>query len=224
MVNKIFESRIKMSKREPAGLPEKNNGVSVIICCYNSADRLLQTLKHLANQNVPDGLSWEILLVDNASTDRTTERALEIWNQLLPGSMMLRVMQEPKPGQQFARISGAKAAKYDLLIFCDDDNWLNPDYISFSSKTMQQNELVGAAGGQNEPATEADHYPEWFEVYKDKYALGIPAARSGDVTVRGFILGAGMLTRKSLFLDMYQEKYPSLLKGRRGKPDHRRRF
>src|SRR6202035_5061082 len=112
MVNNIFESRIKMSKRESAGLQEKNNGVSVIICCYNSVDRLPQTLKHLANQNVPDGLSLEILLVDNASTDHTAERALEIWNQLLPGSMILRVIQEPKPGQQFARISGAKAAKY----------------------------------------------------------------------------------------------------------------
>src|SRR4249919_3030237 len=89
---------------------EKNHGISVIICCYNSSDRLAQTLEHLSRQIVPRQLSWEILLVDNASTDDTAEKALAIWNRLLPGSQILCVLTETNPGQQFARIRGVKEA------------------------------------------------------------------------------------------------------------------
>jgi glycosyltransferase involved in cell wall biosynthesis len=206
-----------MTQQEPTQGQDKDPGVSVIICCYNSADRLPETLAHLAKQSVPNGLHWEILVIDNASTDFTAEKALEIWNRLLPGSAILRVLRESKPGQQFARTRGAKEASYDLLIFCDDDNWLDPGYVFFSSQAIRQDERYGAAGGQNEPATDAEHYPDWFETYRDKYALGIPANQSGDVGHRGFVIGAGMLTRRSLFLEMYQDKFPSLLNGRKGK-------
>lgn len=191
-------------------------GVSVIMCCYNSEARLQETLTHLARQNVPQDIFWEILVVDNASTDYTGSLAQEIWRQLMPASSILRIIQELRPGQQFARIRGAQEARYEILVFCDDDNWLDPHYISQSEKTMWQNVRIAAAGGQNLPETNAENYPVWFESYRDKYALGIPASRSGYATQRGFVLGAGMVTRRSLFLEMYQEKYPSLLKGRKG--------
>jgi glycosyltransferase involved in cell wall biosynthesis len=196
--------------------PDSPEGISVIICCYNSADRLPQTLKHLAAQKIPPELNWEIILIDNASNDQTAESAVNIWKSLSGLSSRLKIFFEAKPGQQFARLRGVKEAKYDLIIFCDDDNWLDSSYLFFASETMRRNKNIGAAGGQNRPATDADEYPEWFDEYSDKYALGIPAPKSGDITSRGFVLGAGMVTRKSLFLDMYQEKYPSLLKGRKG--------
>lgn len=205
-----------MAIGKPKEIQEQNHGVSVIICCFNGTDRLPATLTHLARQNVPGHLSWEILLVDNASTDHTAEVAVHLWRELSPGKEILRIIPEPRPGQLYARISGARLAKYDLLVFCDDDNWLDSNYISACSEILRQNKQTGAAGGQNTPATNADRYPEWFETYKDKYALGVPAGRSGDVSLRGFVLGAGMLTWRSLFLDMYQQKYPSLLKGRKG--------
>ena len=205
-----------MDVGKPKKIQENNRGVSVIICCFNSTDRLPATLTHLAHQHVPGNLPWEILLVDNASTDQTAELAVNLWRELAPGNDILRIVAEPRPGQLYARISGARLAKYDLLVFCDDDNWLGSNYISACSEIMQENKQIGAAGGQNAPATNADQYPDWFETYKDKYALGAPSDRSGDVTPRGFVLGAGMLTWKALFLDMYQKKYPSLLKGRKG--------
>ncbi|GAA0558624.1 hypothetical protein GCM10009415_45760 [Chitinophaga japonensis] len=76
--------------------------------------------------------------------------------------------------------------------------------------------MIGAAGGQNFPVTNVGAYPEWFEEYKDKYAVGVPAEESGDVSHRGFVLGAGLVTRKSLFLQVFDNRYPSLLNGRNG--------
>lgn len=50
-------------------------GVSVVIPSYNGADRLPATLAHIAAQRVPPGLEWEVVLVDNASSDGTAEAA-----------------------------------------------------------------------------------------------------------------------------------------------------
>jgi glycosyltransferase involved in cell wall biosynthesis len=190
-------------------------GISVIVCCYNSAARLHGTLERLAGQKVPEQLNWEVILLDNASTDDTAAFAVATWKQL-NGPDVLRILSESKPGQMYARITGTRAARYDLLIFCDDDNFLGPDYIFYADQTMRMNRDIGAAGGQNTPTTDAAEYPEWFETYQDKYALGIPSSQSADVTHRGFVLGAGMVTRKNLFLEMYADKYPSLLRGRKG--------
>jgi glycosyltransferase involved in cell wall biosynthesis len=191
-------------------------GISVIICCYNSAARLPKTLSHLAQQIVSVHLNWELIIVDNASTDQTAQTAKEIWKDLNQEPGILKVLREERPGQQYARLKGVKESLYDLTVFCDDDNWLAPDYLSLASEIMQNDETIGASGGFNKPATDANGFPDWFDSYSDKYALSIPGTATGDVSNRGFVLGAGMITRKKLFLEMYQDKYPSLLKGRKG--------
>jgi glycosyltransferase involved in cell wall biosynthesis len=205
-----------MQQPEPTIKQSSLQGISVIVCCYNSVVRLPDTLAHLARQNVSGNLKWELLIVDNASTDQTAETARRIWAGLKQKAGILRVLHESKPGQQFARLRGANESSYDLIIFCDDDNWLDPEYLNLASEIMRSNDTIGAAGGFNMPATDAGQYPDWFNSYSDKYALSIPGTQTGDVSGRGFVLGAGMVTRKSLFLNMYPDKYPSLLKGRKG--------
>ena len=58
---------------------ERPVGVSVVICCHNSTERLSPTLAHLAAQQVPDGVDWEVLLIDNMSTDGTADMARSLW-------------------------------------------------------------------------------------------------------------------------------------------------
>jgi glycosyltransferase involved in cell wall biosynthesis len=191
-------------------------GVSVIICCYNSAARLPATLQHLAQQILPPGFSMEIILVNNASTDNTVSLAEETWKKFDLKNGQSKVVDEPKAGQMFARIKGAQEAKFETLVFCDDDNWLDENYVSLAYRLLQKDRMIGAGGGQNLPFTNADAYPEWFEEYKDKYAIGVPAEKSGDVTYKTFVLGAGLITRRFLFLKIFDDKYPSLLNGRDG--------
>ncbi|MGX5816680.1 glycosyltransferase [Chitinophaga lutea] len=195
--------------------PAKDIAVSVIICCYNGAERLPDTLRHLAAQRTPEGFAWEIILADNASTDGSARIAQEIWQAAGP-SGELRIVEEPKAGQMYARRTGVKAARAECIIFCDDDNWLHEDYVYLAKKMMDEHPEAGAGGGQNHPVTDAPAWPDWFDHYKDKYATGVPASASGDVTFRGFVLGAGMVTRRSLFLHAAGERYPSLLNGRDG--------
>lgn len=191
-------------------------GASVIICCYNSEGKIPLALKHLQQQIVPEDFFWEIIIVNNASTDNTVEIIQNIWKQATPANADCRIIHESRPGQMHARITGAQHAKYECLIFCDDDNLLDENYIIIAHEVIFKKESIGAAGGQNLPVTDAVAYPAWFDEYGHYYAIGIPAKKSGDITGRGFILGAGMVTRCSLFLKMFDERYPSLLKGRNG--------
>jgi len=194
----------------------KPPGVSVIICCYNSASRLYETLQHLSQQEVPENFLWEIILVNNASTDNTVELATEAWKSFNRNDNIFRIVEEQQPGQMFARKKGVKEAAYEHVIFCDDDNRLDKHYVFYAHATLLKDNNIGAAGGQNLPVTNAEKYPDWWEPYRDKYALGIPARESGDVSHRGFVLGAGLVTRRALFLQAFDDKYPSLLNGRNG--------
>src|SRR5688572_10602380 len=99
------------------------NGISVIICCYNSSSRLPETLKHLANQSVPGKINWELIVVNNASTDNTASVAETEWakyNLEIP----LHVVDQPVPGQSAARDKGYEVASHEYLLYVDDDNWL----------------------------------------------------------------------------------------------------
>jgi glycosyltransferase involved in cell wall biosynthesis len=105
-----------------------SSGISVIICCHNSSLRLPETLAHLARQVVPSGLSVEAVVVDNASEDGTGETAYGEWSRL-HAPFELSIVKEPKAGLSHARRSGLRRARHSVVIFCDDDNWLGPDYV-----------------------------------------------------------------------------------------------
>jgi hypothetical protein len=59
----------------------------------------------------------------------------------------------PGPGLAYARRRGVMEAAYEYIVFCDDDNWLAPDYLSIAREILFDPK-VGAAGGQAEPEFE----------------------------------------------------------------------
>jgi glucosyl-dolichyl phosphate glucuronosyltransferase len=134
--------------------------ISVIIPTFNRCNQLRIALKSILNQNyhVQD---FEILIVDNASTDKTkqiTEAAIAAYS-----SHHVYYIYEPEPGLLSGRHRGALEAKGEILIFIDDDveadtEWLKAIYESFSDPTIH---LVG---GRNLPKYEVEPPPwlEWF--------------------------------------------------------------
>lgn len=196
--------------------PDQHYGISIIVCCYNSANRLPETIRHLAQQVIPQNMGFEVLLVNNASTDNTVQEATRLWADHPGDPASFRIVHEARPGQNHARRKGVESAIHPFVVFCDDDNWLHRDYAQTACKRLAGDNTIGAVAGQNHPVTDAAQYPDWWPAYQDKYALGTPAATSGDISERGFVLGAGMATRRQLFLDMYPPEHPTLLKGRSG--------
>ena len=189
------------------------NGVSVIICCYNSSSRIVPTLEHLLKQKVSDNISWEVVIVNNASKDDTVEAAKEIWkrNQV---TIPLSMVEQPIPGLSYAREKGIEKSTYEYLLFCDDDNWLDENYVSNVFNIMKENECIGALGGQGIPYFETDP-PKSILKYACTYATGPQGAGTGEVGYP-LVYGAGCTYRKSAILKLFNSGFKYQLTGRSG--------
>lgn len=190
------------------------SGVSVIVCCYNSASRLEETIRHLALQQVSENIRWEIIIINNASTDNTYETAIRECQRYPQLLNRFSVVNEPRPGLSFARERGINLSTYAYIIFCDDDNRLAADYIDLSYQIMENNLTIGALGGQSDAVTDISHFPDWFEAVKGSYAVGKQAEKSRFLTKS--LWGAGLITRKKLYHYCFPKEFPSYLTGRNG--------
>jgi glycosyltransferase involved in cell wall biosynthesis len=189
-------------------------GISVVICCYNSAQRLPETLRHLAAQDHTDDILWEVVVIDNASTDETAHIAAELWSRR--NSIPLRVIHEPQQGLSYARRRGFLEATYPLVSFIDDDNWVSPEWVKTVAEIMSAHPDVGACGGASEAMPEISP-PSWFDYCQDAYAVGQQAERSADVTwTRGFLWGAGLSIRKQAWQQLIDKGFLPLLSDRQG--------
>ena len=186
-----------------------NQGVSVIICCYNSATRLPETLRHIANQIT--SVNYEVIVVDNSSMDNTGDIAVEEWGKLSK-SVVLNLVTETTPGLSAARAKGIATAKFEYLIFCDDDNWLAPNYVSDVYEMFEKDSTIGIIGGNGSPVTDSQ-LPFWFEKFIHGYAAFPQSDKSQFVSG---VYGAGMATRKTCFYVISDNNFESLLSDRKG--------
>jgi glycosyltransferase involved in cell wall biosynthesis len=193
----------------------KHAGVSVVVCCHNSAQRLPQVITHLAAQETPAELAWEVVVVDNSSTDETSALARRMWAQTRRPEE-LRVEHEARPGLSYARRTGICRSRYSCIVLCDDDNLLDADYITTAFRVLEEYPGVGAAGGQARPVADAP-LPDWFHERAWSFAVGRQARASGDVTFsRGFLWGAGLVLRAAPIRHLYATGWVPLLHDRRG--------
>jgi len=127
--------------------------ISVIIPTFNPHPGLFrETIDGLLAQSLsPD--QWECLVVDNNSM-------MPIQLPADVGSTW-RVVSEKKPGLSWARKKGIEEARNHILVFVDDDNVLNPEYLRNAVAFMHSHPMVGILGGRNLARYEADP-PPWF--------------------------------------------------------------
>lgn len=185
-------------------------GISIVICTYNGAKRLPQTLQHIAQQRVKADIPWELIIVNNASTDNTARIAEMIW-QRYDCKVPFAIVHQPVPGLSFAREMGFSKARYNYILMCDDDNWLHEDYVSIAYEVMQKNKRCAVLGGNGSFVYESTP-PAWLSAYS-LYAGGPQAPRSGRAT-HDRLYGAGSVLRKSAYYAIYQAGFRSLLADR----------
>jgi glycosyltransferase involved in cell wall biosynthesis len=175
-------------------------GISVVICCYNSAQRITPTLQHLFLQKEISLSSWEIIIVNNCSTDNTVEVATMLWKSFAEDKPPFKIIDEITPGLSVARKKGIEASDFDYVLFCDDDNWLNENYLSVALSTMQNSPAIGVLGGKGIPVFENSEPPYFWVNQYHTLAVGKQSNINGDITDgRGVLYGAGMILNKSAY-------------------------
>ena len=117
---------------------------SVIICTHNRCEALARTLDSLSKMCVPTDLMWELLVIDNNSSDRTPEI---IRSFMTPGATLpLKYFFEPVPGVSHARNRGVRESHGAIIAFVDDDVEVTRGWLREVRNAFQQYDPVCVGG------------------------------------------------------------------------------
>jgi len=100
---------------------------TVVLCTYNRAHLLADALTALRAQQVPDGVNWEILVVDNNSDDHTKQVVASFAES---AAVPVRYVFEPQQGVSHARNRGIGEARGQLIAFTEDDALPTSDWLA----------------------------------------------------------------------------------------------
>jgi len=134
--------------------------ISVLICTYNRTDSLRVTLESLARMSVPLDLAWELIVVDNNSTDDTRAVVEEFART---SSLNVRYLFEGQQGKSIALNTGVRSAKGEIIAFTDDDVIVHPQWIADIKATFEKFACLGVAG-RIVPVWEHGPKPSWAEM------------------------------------------------------------
>jgi glucosyl-dolichyl phosphate glucuronosyltransferase len=174
--------------------------ITVVLCTFNRCRSLPQALESVAAQALPDSFEWEVIVVDNNSSDQTRQVA-ENYFRKYPGRF--RYVFEPQQGLSRARNTGIREARGDVVAFMDDDITVEPMWLQNLTASLHVGRWAGA-GGPIRPPQEF-RPPGWLTL-GGEMDLGGALALFDLGNVPGELkkppYGTNMAFRKSMF-----EKY-----------------
>lgn len=131
--------------------------MSVIVCTRNRAPVLRLCLEALVHQQDVAADAYEILVVDNGSTDDTKQVVETVQQQ----SGRVRYVYEPKLGLSVARNTGARHARGEIVCFGDDDALPAPDFVKEILSSFQDPQVM-CVGGKIVASWPDETPPKWF--------------------------------------------------------------
>lgn len=161
--------------------------ISVVVCTFNRQQLLKECLISLQEQTA-DKKNYEILVVDNNSTDQTQEVATTFFKDFPHGKYLFEAQQ----GLSYARNLGWQEARGEYIAFIDDDSQADHLWLAHAL-TIITEKKPDIFGGPVFPLF-PDGKPEWF---KEQYGIRGDMGESGWIN-KGFIIGTNIFFRKSL--------------------------
>ena len=115
--------------------------ISVILCTHNPRrDYLCRTVDALRGQSLA-GDQWELLVIDNCSDTPLADYLDLSWKD------NSRIVVEEKLGLTHARLRGIEESCGELLVFVDDDNVLDADYLEVALRIARERPFLGSWSG-----------------------------------------------------------------------------
>ncbi len=170
--------------------------ISVILCTYNRCRTLARALDSVAVSVVPTSIKWEVLVVDNNSTDQTREVVADFCERY-PGRF--KYLLEVQQGVSYARNAGIRESCCDVLAFMDDDVTVDRGWLWSLTAALYSGEWAGV-GGRIIPLWERSA-PSWL-TFSGPHSFGPFVAfdrglEAGQLNEPPF--GANMAFRREVF-------------------------
>lgn len=170
--------------------------ITVIVCTFNRSGLLPTALKSIAASEMPVGVSWEVLVADNNSSDGTRAVVADFIRRH-PGRF--RYVFEPQQGKSIALNSAISAAKGDVLAFADDDITVHPRWLCSLTAPLMNGPWMGSGGRVLAQWNSAA--PAWLDT--ESWILAGPLVHFDRASEAGQLketpVGTNMAFRKSLF-------------------------
>lgn len=197
--------------------------LEVCICTHNPARDVFDVcIRSLARQTL-DKRDYRVTIIDNASTVPIDPGTLSV---LMNHGVNSRVLDEPRLGNLFARITAIKTAQAEFITFIDDDIEVPPDFLESSLRVMADNPDVGVIGPR---LLLPDHLrmPAWLHPFRTYLAIR-DDENMGMQSITDFVVekwapaeppSAGATVRKAAVTDFlaYEKSPLGPALGRKGK-------
>jgi glucosyl-dolichyl phosphate glucuronosyltransferase len=173
---------------------------SVVVCTYNRAPLLRRSVRSVIAQRGED-LSYEIIVVDNNSSDDTQATVEALQNE---ANVRLRYFRELRQGNAYARNTGIAKAEGSTVAFLDDDCVVQEDWLANIRSAFEREPTVAFVGGRVLPAWEREP-PSWLSAaHWAPLALLDYGAEERTVSGRDPIglLSANLAVRRGVFQEL----------------------
>ena len=144
--------------------------ISVIICTCNGSERLKVALESLRNMEVASDIQWELLVVDNNSSDDTSE---VIQNFARTSGLDVKYLFEGNQGLSHARNRGLMNASGEIIAFTDDDCIVDKSWITSILKEFTSDKALSGLGGRVELYNKNDR-PVTIRTFRDRVLFSSP--------------------------------------------------
>lgn len=143
----------------PAPASGTPTSVSVCICTHNRASLLSRTLERLRELGAPDGVSVDVIVVDNGSTDGTRALVNEF---VATDPERFSYVHEPELGLAHARNRGLRETRSAVVVFLDDDAVPRGGWLEALLEGYRVGDDVAVVGGQVLLDFEGPGKPRWL--------------------------------------------------------------
>ena len=167
--------------------------LTVLVATRNRAEILREVLEGFCHLQQPSS-GWKLIVVDNGSTDQTTQ-VVASFAERLP----LHSVSEPKLGKNLALNTGLGLVEGNLTVFTDDDIFPHPDWLIKLREAADSQPAYSMFGGPIVPRWEAPppRWVQWVETPGPVYGITEPSLKEGPI-ISWFIFGGNMAIRTSV--------------------------
>lgn len=175
--------------------------VSIITCTYNPNPKIFErVLRSVERQDFGD-MKVEYVIVDNNSNPPVAE--MPIVQSFLARNSWARVIVEKEQGLTAARLAGTKATSADIIIFVDDDNELDSQYVKNSIKLFEAYPFVAVWGAGQISVEFPESAPSWIEKEMKPFYLERKRKHTEYTTIvemycPAYPIGGGMAVKRQI--------------------------
>ena len=170
----------------------KEMKASVVICAFNEESRLSECIQSVGSQDY-DPNQYEIIVIDNESTDKTPDIARQ-WVADLQERLSIRYYRIRHAGLSVARNTGIHHAHGEIIAFLDGDARADPGWLTNLLKPFEGEPAVAIVAGRVENLSEQSAFARL--VYRAHFRAGVVVRKSVSA---GALTGANMAMRRTVF-------------------------